>query len=344
MPTPASPDSHATPPAPLEAIVGIDGGGTKTEARAALLTAPSRGAGPADGTPPFRYLDGSVKVGATNLHSESREEVFHELRELRDGVLRLLPAGTPVAAVTVGAAGVDRPEEAGILESMLADLFPDARLLVVNDALTAMAGAIGHLGGVVVISGTGSIAVGAAGLGRVERAGGWGHLLGDEGGGYQIGLAALRAMVRSHDGRAEATAMTAPILARFALKSTTDLLGWLQLHGVAKTEIASVTPDVFAAARGGDAAARAICEANADELVTLATTARRKLPYPQGDSVPLATIGGNFRDDYYRGLFLARLGRSGADLHVIEPKAGPTEGGIQLAYGLLNTDPDGGEA
>lgn len=312
-----------------EAIVGIDGGGTKTEARAALLR-PDGSADP---------IDGLVRVGATNLHSETREAVQHELRVLRDEVLRLLPAGATVRAVVLGAAGVDRPDEQRLLEKMLGGLFPDARLLVVNDAVTAMAGALGHLGGVVVIAGTGSIALGACGLGRIERAGGWGHLLGDEGGGYQLGLAALRAICRSHDGRAPETAMARPILEALGLGAAPDLLGWLARPETGKTEIASVTPHVFAAAEAGDAAARAICREQAQALVELVVTARRKLPQPADERLPLAMVGGNLRNALYRELFLAGLAASGAPLVAVEAQAGPTEGGLHLAQSLLNEDP-----
>ena len=76
-----------------------------------------------------------------------------------------------------------------------------ARVLVVNDALVALeAGAPGQPG-VVIISGTGSIAYGRNAAGEAARAGGWGYVLGDEGSGYWIGRAALRAVLRAADER-----------------------------------------------------------------------------------------------------------------------------------------------
>ncbi len=87
-----------------------------------------------------------------------------------------------------------------------------ARTLVVNDALVALeAGAPGEAG-VVIISGTGSIAYGRNRRNEGARAGGWGHVLGDEGSGFWIGRAAMRAVLREADRRGPRTALT-PLLA-----------------------------------------------------------------------------------------------------------------------------------
>ena len=76
-----------------------------------------------------------------------------------------------------------------------------ARILVVNDALIALQAGVGDAPGIVIVSGTGSIAYGRNDHGEASRAGGWGYVLGDEGSGYWIGRLALRAVVRHADGR-----------------------------------------------------------------------------------------------------------------------------------------------
>ncbi|MGH9673252.1 MAG: BadF/BadG/BcrA/BcrD ATPase family protein, partial [Bryobacteraceae bacterium] len=67
-----------------------------------------------------------------------------------------------------------------ILESMLRC----DRLLVTHDAMIALAGATSGAAGIITIAGTGSIAFGRNAQGRVARAGGWGYVFGDEGGGF----------------------------------------------------------------------------------------------------------------------------------------------------------------
>ncbi|WP_286259839.1 N-acetylglucosamine kinase [Streptomyces graminofaciens] len=107
-----------------------------------------------------------------------------------------------LAAVAVGAAGF-----ATLGERMRAEL-PSAlgrelgvrRVALVADAVSAYTGALGPSPGVVIAAGTGLIAIGTD-LERWRRADGWGHLLGDCGGGAWIGRAGLEAALRAHDGR-----------------------------------------------------------------------------------------------------------------------------------------------
>ncbi|MGW4753802.1 N-acetylglucosamine kinase [Streptomyces chartreusis] len=105
-------------------------------------------------------------------------------------------------AVSVGAAGLAslgdglRAELPGALERE----FGIRRVALVADAVTAYVGALGARPGAVVAAGTGLIAIGTD-LKRWRRADGWGHLLGDCGGGAWIGRAGLEAAMRAHDGR-----------------------------------------------------------------------------------------------------------------------------------------------
>src|SRR5690606_18783722 len=100
------------------------------------------------------------------------------------------------AAICLGIAGVDRPDDAAVVQGIMKRIGYKARVLVVNDALVALeAGAPGQPG-IVIISGTGSICYGRNADGMAARSGGWGYVLGDEGSGYWIGRAALRAVLR----------------------------------------------------------------------------------------------------------------------------------------------------
>src|SRR5213078_4483038 len=90
-----------------------------------------------------------------------------------------------------------------------------SRVLVVNDALIALAAGAGDDPGIVIISGTGSIVYGRNERVEAARAGGWGHMIGDEGSGYWIGREALAAVMRAGDGRGPETGLTAAMLAHF---------------------------------------------------------------------------------------------------------------------------------
>jgi N-acetylmuramic acid 6-phosphate etherase len=178
--------------------------------------------------------------------------------------------------VVVGAAGaLAAPAAARELAEALLRSLPATRAAVTSDAVLAHAGALGGEPGVVLIAGTGVVALAIDAEGALRTADGWGPWLGDEGGGAWIGASGLRAALRALDGRGPSTALLAAARARFG-----DPSGWPAFAHDARA-LASFAPDV-AAARG-DAAAMAIMSVAAEMLATTARAA--------GDG-PLAFVGG----------------------------------------------------
>lgn len=181
-----------------------------------------------------------------------------------------------VDEVIVGAAGaLAAPDAARALgDALLASLRVE-RVAVTSDAVLAHAGALGGEPGVVLIAGTGVVALAIDADGARRTADGWGPWLGDEGGGAWIGAAGLRAALRAHDGRGPSTTLLDAARARFGAPET-----WpAQLTGAAA--LASFAPDVLAAR--GDAAALAIVGTAAEALAATARAA--------GDG-PVAMVGG----------------------------------------------------
>src|SRR5690606_18298443 len=109
----------------------------------------------------------------------------------------------PAAALCAGLAGVGNATERGIVEESLRRAEIAERVMVRTDGETALHGALGGGEGILLIAGTGSVAYGRAPDGRVERCGGWGMVVGDEGSGFAIGRASLTAALQSVDGRGE---------------------------------------------------------------------------------------------------------------------------------------------
>jgi N-acetylmuramic acid 6-phosphate etherase len=181
-----------------------------------------------------------------------------------------------VSEVIVGAAGaLAAPDAARALgEALLASLRAE-RVAVTSDAVIAHAGALDGEPGVVLIAGTGVVALAIGADGALRTVDGWGPWLGDEGGGAWIGAAGLRAALRAHDGRGPSTTLLDAARARFGAPET-----WpAQLTDAAA--LASFAPDVLAAE--GDAAALAIVRAAAEALAATARAA--------GDG-PVAMVGG----------------------------------------------------
>src|SRR2546423_12777573 len=169
-------------------VLGIDAGGTKT----VCLLADERGTMLSEGRGP-----------GANLHVAGElavEKVLHEVMEEAIGERSVEPA-----AICLGIAGVDREDEERTVRAIMRRIGHKSRVLVVNDALIALVAGAGDAPGIVIIAGTGSIVYGRNGGGEAARAGGWGHIIGDEGSGYWIGREALAAVMRAADRRGPAT-------------------------------------------------------------------------------------------------------------------------------------------
>ena len=188
-------------------VIGIDAGGTKTVCQLADERA---------------HVFAEARGPGANLQANGELEVEKALHavmaEAIGGDRFIRPS-----AICCGMAGVDRPEDVAAIRAILTRIGQKADLLVVNDALIALeAGAPGEAG-VVIVAGTGSIASGRDADGHAARAGGWGHVLGDEGSGYWLGRQALQAVVRASDGRGQATSLTASVLNHYGVSRARDL-------------------------------------------------------------------------------------------------------------------------
>jgi len=167
-------------------------------------------------------------------------------------------------------------------------------VLVVNDALIALEAGAGSAPGIVIVAGTGSIAYGRNGRGVAARAGGWGHLIGDEGSGYWIGRHALAAVVREVDGRGPRTRLTEDVLAHFGVPDAAGLVHIVYNRDVPRRSVATLGPIVQRAGSDGDAVAMQILERAAEELVFAAGSVASRLEM-RGDAFPFVLAGGMFR-------------------------------------------------
>src|SRR2546428_4467831 len=187
-------------------VLGIDAGGTKT----VCLLADERGTIVSEG-----------RGGGANLQSSGElavEKVLHEVMETAIGDRAVTPS-----AICLGIAGVDRESDERTVRAIMRRIGHKSRVLVVNDALIALVAGAGDSPGIVVIAGTGSIVYGRNANFDAARAGGWGHIIGDEGSGYWIGREAVAAVMRAADGRGPATRLSDDILAPFSVNHVSRL-------------------------------------------------------------------------------------------------------------------------
>ncbi len=259
-------------------VIGVDGGGSKTEA--VILDEKGLELG--------RWRGDS----SSNFHLVGKQGALDALIASMQGAARAAGVDLARAAAVVWAlAGAGRPEEARMMRALQAELLPDTPGVVVTDALAALAGGVGARYGVVVIAGTGMIAYGEDGAGASARAGGWGHLL-DDGSGYAIAMNALRAIVRAEDGGDLPTLLSERIRDALGLPSSQNLIHWLYAPERKVSEIAGLAPLALDAAQAGDLIATDIAVAAAEALAARGEAVARRLGLHEKPSFPLVLAGG----------------------------------------------------
>ena len=214
--------------------------------------------------------------------------------------------------------------------SILAEVIHARQFVVTTDAVIALAGATAGGPGIITIAGTGSIAFGRNAAGRSARAGGWGYVFGDEGGGFDITRRALRAALAMEEGWGPHTALRERLLAATGARDANDLLHRFYTTEFRRPKVASFSRLVDEAAEAGDAVSAAILDDAARSLSLLAAAVRRQLFVP-GESVTVAHIGGTFRSARLLARFRAEV-ESEPGNRCAPPVYGPAAGALLEAY------------
>jgi len=192
----------------------------------------------------------------------------------------------PAAALVAGVAGAGHPDVRARLQARLEAHGVAAVTSVETDLEVAFHDAFPTGAGVLVVVGTGSIAVARDSAGRVTRVGGWGEHLGDEGSGYALGLAALRSVARAADGRGPQTALTEIALRALGVTEPVGLIPWI--GAATKSQVAALAPRVLEVAEAGDEVADALRQQALDAIHLLLEVAGRAA----GDDAEVALGGG----------------------------------------------------
>ena len=248
--------------APLDLLVGIDGGGSKTLLRLAA---------------PDLSVLAEARGGPANIARDPDGAARSIEAALEEAVGRAGLAGAPVRLfVGAGLAGALVP---GAMDRLRA-AWTDRRVSAVDlhsDAYATCLGAHDGGDGAVLAVGTGSVGFAING-GLTFRVGGWGFPQGDEGGGAWLGLEAVRTVLRLRDARAKAS--DAGALARsieaFGEQMEGGLPGWASRASAA--EFATLVPEILRAAEGGDSLGARLLRAAAAEVALLAVALPACLP------------------------------------------------------------------
>ena len=290
----------------------MEGGGTKTAWALVEAVAPT---GRDDPGWEFRILE-QGKLQASNFRLTPPDRLRAILAEL--------PKQIDCAGVFL--AGCGTAEDRDALRQICLEIWPKARIVTGSDRNSGLAAALDHGDGIVVNAGSGSSVTGRR-SDRIERAGGWGHILGDAGGGYSLSMQALRLILREHDLHRAEMNFSTKILHALSLNNFDELVRWVQAAD--KMDIAMLAPVVFEAAGAGDARMIEIIEEGARVLCeyTEAVADRLHLLAPK-----VVLIGGLFyRDSIYTHAFRRRLKKNLPDARVTTAERAPELGAVWLA-------------
>ena len=191
-------------------------------------------------------------------------------------------------------AGADFPTDVARLRIAIGGTDVAGEVRVRNDAYGALRAGARSGWGIAVICGSGVNAAGMSPTGRIERFAAIDDLSGDFGGGYGIGVEALRLAVRARDGRGRATSLERAVPDHFCLKRPIDVTRAVYEGRIPRRRLEELTPKVFAAADSGDGVARELLDRVADELAIMASAIARRLRVARRD-VEVVLVGGVFR-------------------------------------------------
>ncbi len=248
-------------------LIGVDAGGSKTVACGELHGQQSSG-----------------QSGPGNLRSVGLEQACESICQAIDGAIAGLTADTGGSGsivpmkICIAAAGAGRAQERQQLFREIRRRYENAQVGIVDDASPVLAAVADDSVGVALICGTGSFAWGRNVDGKETRCGGWGYLFGDEGSGYQIGIAALQAAARCADGRGEKTELLQRCCEHFGIAAPEQLIEAVYGRSPSRRELAQLVEVVFDAGPS-DAVAAGIIDRAAEEVASLVNAVTRRLDF-----------------------------------------------------------------
>jgi glucosamine kinase len=246
-------------------------------------------------------------------------------------------SGTRPAVCVVGVAGAGQERPAQALWSALASRRVADDVAVLADAVIALEDAFGDNAGVLLVAGTGSVAFSRGPDGRLERCGGWGPAVGDEGSAAWLGRRAVGAVAASTDGREPETALAGALLTALELEAMEEVIPWASR--AVPADFAALAPVVMQVAAGGDLRANALVSFCVEELVLHVRTLARRCFQDERAAIPVALSGGLLgRGSLVRKRLEQRLKSAVPGATVRSEEVDAARGAIRRARRLLGVE------
>ncbi len=293
----------------MKYIIGVDGGGTKTEASAYSL----------DGK-----LINTVTTGFGNVLVNEVEAIKYIIDAI-EKCIKMLPE-RKVDAIYLGLAGSECGDANTKISNILSDKF-STKIKIVNDSVIALASLLKGKDGILTISGTGSISYGIRN-GITKTVGGWGNLLGDEGSGYYIAIEALKVITKEEDSDKISSKLTKVLLDKLGYENRRDIINFV--YSKTKGEIASLVPTIFECAISGDNISEKLLRKSGRDLARITFKVYQSLNFKEtiqvGVKGSILTKVSYVRDEFEKVIY-----RSIPKVEIVDEELSPTMGAYYLA-------------
>lgn len=295
----------------MKYYLGIDGGGTKT---VAIIC-------DENGTLVSHYVGKSI-----NYNSIGTDNARKNLKETVDGVLE--GKNITLSSAFIGMPALaDRADEK-FTQELCGGIIDCPKIAMDSDVYIGLEAMKCDGAAAMVVSGTGSMAVGKLDNGKIIHTGGWGYILGDEGSGYALGLEAVKAAICGAEGSAKSTVLTQKVLEYFNITDIDALIDIFYDPPISNSEVAKVAPVLFECAKNGDDVANEIIERHSALLADTVAALLNKMPC----GTPLGMWGGILINcEMFREKFVSLINKKFPDTQVEIIKYPPEFGAVFAA-------------
>jgi len=300
--------------------LGIDGGGTKT--KVCIMTENEEIL--------VFFEDGPSSIDTVKLDVTDRNIRIPTMRWIES-----LSVPFRFKAVFAGIGGIVTEEDSFKVESILRTLpgvDEQTKVKASNDTRNALASGLCFSEGVALIVGTGSVAFGIDSFGKSHKSGGWGYKEGDAGSAYDLGIQAVRAMIRSYDGRADMNSFANEIFKHLGMNKTEDVIGVLDDLWENRTKVAAIAPIVTKHADLGNPHALDIVEHATNELTSMVRAVVSRLNLHEKRLVIIGGLGN--AHGTFRTMLLEKIRLLDPSIQPISPLIDPALAACLLAKRL----------
>lgn len=303
--------------------LGIDAGGTKTEAIVVDDTGKELGRG---------------MGGAANYHSRKLGDVVASVCTAAwEATNNAHITAKDLTATCLGIAAYDTPHDKKTLNEAFIkeqDEFFGPNLTIVNDAVIGLYSGTTSPG-VCLISGTGCNCYGVGKEGQQWFAGNWSYLMGDQGGGYHLALRIFRAVLKEFDGRGEKTVLTQLVLSKLGVASVFELIDWVYSKNPAPGDIASFAALLDEALKQNDLVSQTIFREHIIQLTIDVEAVVRRVGL-NNEKFDVVLIGSFFKTVGAVDTMQYKIQKYAPQANLVFPKVSPAIGATILAKERAN--------